>query len=294
MANSAHMVWDADLYEGSHHFVYDLAKDLVKLLEPRPGERILDVGCGTGQLANTIYQAVSDQLNSIAEHERGITMGMQDFAAVSEMSPSPPSPMVGSFAGKIVGIDPSPTMIENARLNYPEIDFRVMDVTAMPFENEFDAVFSNAVLHWVPSADLAVARIAAALKPGGRFVAEFGAKGNVGTIVEEAISSLKEFGAEDAHPVWFYPSIGEYAPILERFGLEVRQATIFDRPTRLDGENGLTEWFRMFGSGFSGTLSEADRNAAYDRAVERLRPKLFRDGAWYADYRRIRFYAVKV
>lgn len=294
MAHTAETTWNADLYEHSHHFVFDLAKDLVSLLNPRAGERILDVGCGTGQLTNTIYQSVTDQLNSIPESARGLSMGNQEIGAVSEMSMAPPSPVAGRAPGSIVGIDPSPTMIENARRNYPNVEFQVMDVTAMPYEKEFDAVFSNAVLHWVPSADLAVARISAALRPGGRFVCEFGARGNVGSIVDETVSSLKEFGAEDAHAVWFYPSIGEYAPILERYGLEVQQAVIFDRPTKLDGEEGLSNWFKMFGSGFAATLSEADRNSAYEHAVARLKPKLYRDGAWYADYRRIRFYAIKV
>lgn len=285
--------WNADLYEAKHNFVFDLAKGVVDLLDPQPGENILDVGCGTGQLTAQIVDRITHLREGDGDRVRG-GFNRSTFVGVRESSTALPHPPVASVAsGTVVGIDPSETMIANAVENYPNIGFRVMDVTAMPFDSEFDAVFSNAVLHWVPNADAAALNIARALRPGGRFVAEFGGRGNVATIVDATIDALKLEGVEDAHAVWFYPSIGEYAPILERHGLEVRQAMLFDRPTKLQGEDGLWNWLTMFGSGISGQASEMQRIRAYEHAVETLKPQIYHDGAWWADYRRIRLVAVK-
>jgi len=284
--------WNADLYEDRHNFVFDLGKGVVDLLNPKPGEHILDVGCGTGQLTEEIH-------NRMNEDREGMTTGMKSGAnryvgARESMMSMPTGPVASVSSGSVIGIDPSEAMIGNAVKNYPGLAFRVMDVTAMPFENEFDAVFSNAVLHWVPNADAAAAGIARALKNGGRFIAEFGGQGNVATIVDAVLAEMKAMGDEDAHAIWFYPSIGQYAPILERYGLEVRQAMLFDRPTRLEGADGLRTWLSMFGSGITSRLTEEERNLAYDKAVETLRPILYRDGSWWADYRRIRLHAVKL
>lgn len=286
--------WNADLYEKQHRFVFDLARGLVDLLDPQPGEKILDVGCGTGQLTEGIHERMVKANEGANSGRMILGANARRIVGVHETMTEPPKPGNGYInSGSIIGIDPSETMIQNARENYPNISFKVMDVTAMNFESEFDAVFSNAVLHWVPDANLAARNIARALKPGGRFVAEFGGRGNVGGIVDAAVAAMKEEGIEDAHAVWFYPSIGEYAPILERHGLEVQQAMLFDRPTKLEGETGLRDWFRMFSSGLAGSGTAEQRNRAFDNAMERLRPTHFHDGAWWADYRRIRVLAVK-
>jgi trans-aconitate 2-methyltransferase len=249
--------WDANLYSDKHAFVFNLGQGVVNLLDPQPGEHILDVGCGTGQLTMQIAEAVGRQ-------------------------------------GRVVGIDSSPAMIESALANSPTADFRLADVTQMSFEGEFDAVFSNAVLHWVPEASLAVQCISRSLKQGGRFVAEFGGHRNVGTIVDCTIEAFVEAGAKNARHAWFYPSIAAYAPILESNGLELRQAFLFDRPTKLEGEDGMMNWLAMFGSGIQGDLDPDQRLAAYKQACEAMKPTLYRNGEWFADYRRIRILATKL
>lgn len=126
--------WNAGLYQESYSFVWQSGKDLLGMLHPETGESILDVGCGTGQLTHEIAHS----------------------------------------GAAVVGIDASPTMIEQARNNFPELRFEPCDVRAMPYDGEFDAVFSNAALHWVQPAEAAAEAMARALRPGGRMVVELG------------------------------------------------------------------------------------------------------------------------
>jgi len=245
--------WNPALYQGSHAFVYEHGRGLVELLAPRPGERILDAGCGTGQLTKEIAES----------------------------------------GAEVRGVDNSPRMVEQARKNYPEIEFRQADVRELPFENEFDAVFSNAVLHWVKDAERAAAAIAGALKPGGRFVAEFGGYGNTRAFLRAIWSAMEGLGCERVHP-WYYPTVGEYATVLERQGFQVRFATLFDRPIALEGgENGLARWIEMFGGPFLMAVGEERKPELIRRTDEKARPLLYADGGWTMDYRRLRVVAVK-
>ena len=203
--------WNAGLYDASHAFVWEFGRDLLALLAPQPGERILDVGCGTGHLTAEIARS----------------------------------------GAQVLGIDRSAAMIAQARENFPGLAFETRDVCDLPYHAEFDAIFSNAVLHWVQPPETAAAAMSRALKPGGRLVCEFGGHGNVQILVEGAYRALRQLGVD--HPErfnpWYYPSIAEYSAILERCGIEVTFAHLFDRPTPLqDGERGLETWFRMFGS----------------------------------------------
>ena len=184
-------------------------------------------------------------------------------------------------------------MLAEARKNFPELTFIQGDASAFQFPEPFDAVFSNAVLHWVKDAEGAVASIARALRPGGRFVAEFGGKGNIAS-VQAALRALLGPAADEQSP-WYYPSIGEYAPILERHGLELRSAGLFDRPTPLEGENGLDHWLRMFvPRPILRQVSPGRTEDILGQLVESLRPKLYRDGIWTVDYRRLRVLAVRI
>lgn len=247
MANA----WNADLYSKQHSFVWEVAGDMVGLLNPQPGERILDLGCGTGQLTAKIAEA-------------GAT---------------------------VTGIDSSASMLEQARADHPSITWMLADARSFRFAEPFDAVFSNAVLHWVHEARQVADSVHAALRPGGRFVAEFGGYGNVQAIVDAAIEAGAKQGAKLQNP-WYYPRLGEYAKLLESAGLEVTFAHLFDRPTRLtDPHDGLRSWMRMFGGPFLVNMGDPQR--FLDDFVNAARPHLFRDGEWWADYRRLRVTAVR-
>ena len=248
--------WNTALYEQQHAFVWQYGESLLKLLAPQVGERILDLGCGTGQLTEKIAES-------------------------------------GAF---VYGIDSSFSMIAKARSNYPQLDFAVADARNFQVEQLFDAVFSNAVLHWIKEPDAAIDCIEKALKPGGRFVAEFGGKGNVGAIVRAILSVLSEIGCDEPEALnpWYYPSVGEYAGLLEKQGFEVGCAVLFDRPTLLEGGSaGMVNWIEMFAGCFFSGLSESGRSQVIKEVENRLRSTQYRDGIWTADYRRIRVVAVK-
>jgi trans-aconitate methyltransferase len=248
--------WNTALYEEQHAFVWQYGESLLKLLAPKAGERILDLGCGTGQLTEKIAES-------------------------------------GAF---VQGIDSSLSMITKAKENYPQIQFAVADARDFEVDEPLDAVFSNAVLHWIKEADAAIDCIKKALKPGGRFVAEFGGKGNVQAIVRSILSVLSEIGCKEPESLnpWYYPSIGEYAGLLENHGFEVSYAVLFDRPTNLEGGNaGMVNWIEMFASCFFSGLSEEVRSQVMNEVEQRLRSTQYRDGNWVADYRRIRVVAIK-
>jgi len=254
--------WDADRYDDDHAFVYEASQDLIDLLDPEQGERIADLGCGTGHLTATIAEAVNA------------------------------ADRAGDSDGMAVGFDRSREMIAEARSTYPAVDFLRADARSLPFENSLDAVFSNAVLHWISDQEAAIWSIHDALRPGGRLVAELGGVGNVATITDALEAELAARGYPAEHG-WYFPSPGEYASLLESRGFEVRDLRLFDRPTPLDGEDGLANWIRGFGDDLLAPLS-ADARTAVVRAVEdRCRDALWTDGEWVADYRRLRVVAVR-
>lgn len=246
--------WDARLYDSAAHFVTDYGTALLDLLAPQPGERILDVGCGTGHLTKQI----------------------QDLGA------------------KVVGLDSSPNMIATARESYPEIEFVQADASDFSFDEPFDVIFSNAALHWVTNAEGAVASMSKALKPGGRFVIEMGGKGNIRLLISALFEALKKFDCYDASHRWFFPSIGEYASLLEKYEIEPVSVWLFDRPTKLEGDNAIVDWFTIFGEAIRADVSEDCFVEAVQMAQDALRPTLFRDGQWFADYRRLRVVARKL
>lgn len=235
--------WNAELYEGRFSFVWNLGSDLVSLLDPRAGERIVDLGCGTGHLTQKIADA-------------GAT---------------------------VIGIDSAPEMVAQARINYPNLKFQLADATAFEVAKPVDAVFSNAVLHWVTPPEAAIARIHAALKPGGRFVAEFGGQHNTQRMLE----ALRQETDLETCP-WYFPSVGEYASLLERGGFRVTHALHFDRETPLEGENGMQDWLEMFGERLFAGRDARARALAIKGVAERLRATQYREGRWWMDYKRLR------
>jgi trans-aconitate methyltransferase len=246
--------WNTALYEKEHSFVWQLGESLLQWLAPQPGECILDLGCGTGHLTDKIA-----------------SMGSQAW-----------------------GMDSSAEMIETAQTNYPHLRFTVGDAKNFVVDEPLDAVFSNAVLHWIQDADAPIASVYRALKPGGRFVAEFGGKGNVAVIAQAITDTLETMGYPQLDCPWYFPSIGEYATRLERQGFEVVQATLSDRRTPLAGEEtGLANWLRMFTTGWLSPLSDGEKTQVVETLEEKLRSKLYHDNSWIADYRRIRLLAYK-
>jgi trans-aconitate methyltransferase len=253
---TVHTKWDADLYQDKHDFVFKYGEDLVDLLDPKPGERILDLGCGTGYLTHLITTA----------------------------------------GARTIGIDNSPEMIEKAKKEYPGIDFEVLSATDFHFPEPFDAIFSNAVLHWVLEKQKAIDCMYTNLKKGGRLVLEMGGKGNVAQILEAMRKAVLTYPDPGKEPVsiWYFPSLSAYASLLEARGFRVTYARHYDRETELkDSTNGIRDWIRMFGASL---LKDMDANAAehlLSEIQDSLRSSNFRNGKWYADYKRLRIIAIK-
>ena len=248
--------WNADLYDDKHSFVWKMAAGLLELLAAQRGERILDVGCGTGHLTAQIAEA----------------------------------------GALVTGIDCSPEMIRQAQEKYPKLQFQVMDAREITFPESFGAVFSNATLHWITEPERVLAGIARSLRPGGRFVAEFGGKGNIDQFLAAAARAWSRLGFSGAMPhPWFFPSIAEYAGLLENHGFEVSSASLFDRTTPLeDAERGLRNWMEMFVSSLVETLSDSQREQFATAVEQEARPALYRDSHWVMDYRRLRIVARRI
>lgn len=249
-------MWNPNLYDQNHAFVWHFGSDLIEWLAPQAGERILDLGCGTGHLTARIAAA----------------------------------------GAEVTGIDAAPAMVARARANYPALRFEVADGATFRSDSPFDAIFSNAALHWMCDAAAVVESMRLALRPGGRLVAEFGGAGNIATILAALGEALAVAGhdAAVARNPWYFPTLGAYATLLEGAGFRVHRAAHFDRPTPLaEGEAGLRHWLAMFAGPFFAAIPPADHAAIIEGVEARLRPRLWRDGRWVADYVRLRVVAVR-
>ena len=241
--------WDAADYIRSAAFVPALGAPVLALLDPQPGEHILDLGCGDGILTAKIVDA-------------GAT---------------------------VVGIDASENMVAAARER--GLDAQVGNGEALAFGPEFDAVFSNAALHWMLDGEAVAAGVYRALKPGGRFVGEMGGQGNVATLRAGIRAELVARGypvpAND--PQW-YPAPDEFAAIYAQAGFTDIDAQLIPRPTPLP--EGVAGWLRVFRAGFmdSAKVPDADQAGIAQAVEQKLAPKLQQpDGSWVADYVRLRF-----
>jgi SAM-dependent methyltransferase len=239
--------WSADTYARHAGFVPALGAPLVDRLDPRAGERILDLGCGDGTLT----------LEIIA---RGAT---------------------------VVGIDASAEMVAAARAR--GIDARQERAEQLPFAGEFDAVFSNAVLHWIRDADAVARSVARALKPGGRFVGEFGGHTNIAAITVALRAVLPKYGIA-APADWYYPTPDAYRGVLSRAGFTVDDIALVPRPTPLP--TGMDGWLETFRATILNAIAAERRQQAKDELIDLLKPALCDDeGRWTADYVRLRFTA---
>lgn len=191
----------------------------------------------------------------------------------------------------VVGVDSSAQQIAAARAL--GLDARVMDCQKLAFDAEFDAVFSNAALHWMKRPDDVIAGAWRALKPGGRFVAEFGGLGCVEKIRTALISALNRRGIDgSAADPWYFPSVEDYGPRLRARGFDVKYIALIPRPTPLPGD--IVGWLATFAESFTAPLPAADRPAFIAEVQEVLRPQLCdASGQWVADYVRLRFSARK-
>ena len=251
------MAWDAVGYDERFSFVTTYGQALVEQLDPRPGERILDLGCGTGHLTAEI----------------------------------------ASSGAMVEGVDADPPMLQRARAEHPGLAFRLADARTVTVAEPVDAVFSNATLHWIPAADQArvMVHVHDALRPRGRFVAEMGGAGNVATILGAVAESLATRGLSSlGRPPWCFPTPAEQAARLEAAGFRVRSLEHFDRPSALSAGDTAADWLRMFGPGIlAGVPAEA--LVPFLAGVDQLTAPMLRDaeGAWHADYVRLRWIATR-
>ncbi|MGE7839934.1 class I SAM-dependent methyltransferase [Lysinibacillus sp. NPDC093712] len=248
--------WNANLYDQKHDFVSKFGESLVNLLAPQKYELILDVGCGTGDLANEIAQ----------------------------------------FDAVVLGIDASNEMIQSAQHKFPALTFETQDAALMDYTHQFDAVFSNAALHWMKQQDKVIDNIYRALKPHGRFVAEMGGKGNIASIVRALRKSMEELQLpfEEQYFPWYFPTAEEYQTMLENEGFTVQMITLYERPTKLQGDDGLRNWLVMFSDNVLQHLSDHEKELVYAKCEELLKPDYYQDKQWIADYWRLRFVATKL
>jgi len=251
LPNRSRQTWNAEVYERNARFVSDLGMPVVALLDPQPGERILDLGCGDGVLTQKL----------------------------------------AGLGCELVGIDSSPELVQAA--SSLGLDVAVLDAKEMGFDDEFDAVFSNAVLHWIDEPDRVAGNVFRALRQGGRFVGECGGHRCVETIHSALKRELDNRGYDGAAASpWYFPTAEDYGSRLADAGFRVEYIEIIPRPTRLPGD--LLGLLETFAGSFTSVLPAPERTAYLEDVRARVKPALCdEDGTWTADYTRLRFKAFK-
>jgi len=249
--------WDAEKYKENFSFVHQYGESVLELIRRPEGENrpfAVDLGCGNGALTARLV-------------DKGYT---------------------------VLGIDDSEEMLRIARELHPDLTFQKGNAIDFELPQPADVIFSNAVFHWINAADqeAMIRNIYRALKPGGQLVCEFGGKG----CAETVHSTLERLFAQQGYHyprVFYFPTIGEYTPILEQAGFRVEYACLFDRPTPQKGEHGLRDWIEMFVKRPFEGMGTADKEAILAEAENALKDTLCPDGTWIVDYVRIRIRAVK-
>lgn len=246
--DNSRQTWESGSYQQNAGFVSAYGEDVLSWLDVRPGERILDLGCGDGILT----QKIAD------------------------------------LGAEVIGADSSASFVESAR--NLGLTVELVDGHELNYSTEFDAVFSNAALHWMLQPQKVIAGVARALRPGGRFVGEFGGLGNVAAIstAMRAVGEAMNGDVTLAGP-WFYASVPQYTSMLEAGGFAVDEITTFYRPTPLP--TGIKGWLKVMRGPFFDQFGDRS-DEALDRVVRALEPSLCDyEGRWFADYVRLRFRA---
>lgn len=245
--------WNAQLYDQKHDFVAAYGRGLLQFVPIDREQCILDLGCGTGSLTARLVP----------------------------------------YAKTVIGLDSSRTMIEKARQQYPAIRFLVGNALALPFADQFDVVFSNAVFHWIYDHAALLRQIHRALKKKGLLVCEFGAQGNIAT-VDQAFAKACRAAGISYHCKFNFPASGQFSALLQANGFFPEKVYAFDRPTPLkDGENGLVNWMKQFYASELEALPEKKQKDILDRVEAATKASLWNGKEWVVDYRRLRAVARK-
>lgn len=248
------MGWDADLYDQEQKFVSEFGRNLLDLVDASPGERIWDLGCGTGTLAAALAKS-------------GAT---------------------------VIGTDVSPNMIAQSKKNYPGIEFRVEDAVTATFKQPFDKVFSNAVFHWIPEQIPLLTRIRESLKPGGKLVCEMGARGNIQSLEDALASAMARRNQVYETIFYFpslteYVSVLATCGFDTSFIREYDRPTPFQ-----PGKKGLSDWIRQFYHKPLSLFGKEEAESIISEMETELRPILWKHDRWIGDYRRLLFVASAV
>jgi trans-aconitate methyltransferase len=243
--------WNPEAYAANARFVSELGAPLLQLLQPKPGEVILDLGCGDGALTEKI----------------------------------------AAFGCTVYGIDRSLAQIQAAKKR--GLNALVMDAQELCFKGRFDAVFSNAALHWMKQPEKVIAGVWNCLQGDGRFVGEFGGKGNVDKIRSALHAGLRQRGIDpQAIDPWYYPSAEAHSKLMAREGFTVSYIELIPRPTKLPGD--ILSWLDVFAQPFIKSVVEGERKDFLAEVRSDLQSSLCdAAGNWFADYVRLRFKAVK-
>ena len=243
--------WNAALYDNKHDFVAEYGKGLLEYVPRNKNQSILDLGCGTGMLTSQLTH----------------------------------------FADKVIGVDSSESMISKAREYYTNLQFMVYDALSLPFEKEFDVVFSNAVFHWIGNHDALLKQVYKVLKPGGLLVCEFGAHGNIETIEKAFSAACQDFGYQYI-PQFNFPTVGNFTKLLKKNGFIIEMIYDYDRPTALkDHEKGLEYWMKQFFASDLELMPEKMQEDIIKKVENSIRESLWNGKEWVADYRRLRVIA---
>jgi len=247
------MDWNAQNYQKTCGRVTEHGEKLVDILRNMPCGKVLDIGCGTGVLTHKIAE----------------------------------------LAEEVIGIDLSPAMVEKAKAMYSGIEFIVMDACEMPWENYFDTVFSNAVLHFIREQDILLDNINKVLVPGGLFICEFGASGNM-TALLDAVSRACLKRGKPYSLRFYYPEENEYRLMLEKHGFTAEDIYTYDLDTRLtEGEPGLRNWINQIFNIEMDRFGVSEREDALTEIESALRPAQWDGENWHLFNRRLRVAARK-